>query len=106
MIRKSFKFISYSKHIALFGALCLFNVIALAQGKSAIFLEHSGSLSFDQKQQADCQVLRNDVVFRHDKTRLFCDVANFYQQRNKIDAFGNIRIVQGDSLRIYGEILH
>ncbi|MDR3705030.1 MAG: OstA-like protein [Paludibacteraceae bacterium] len=106
MIGTSFKFISYSKHIALFCALCLFNVIVVAQGKSPIFLEHSGTLSFDQKQQADCQVLRNDVVFRQGNTRLFCDVANFYEQRNKIDAFGNIRIVQGDSLRIYGEILH
>lgn len=106
MTQKKFQYLTAGKHIALFCALCLFNVIAIAQGKSPIFLEHSGTLSFDQNQQADCQVLRGDVIFRHDHTRLFCDVANFYEQKNKIDAFGNIRIVQGDSLHIYGQILH
>lgn len=94
------------KHMAIFCSLCLFSVLSIAQGGAPIFLENSESLSFDQSQNADCQVLRGNVIFRHGNTRLFCDLAYFYEQKNKIDATGNIRIVQGDSLKIYGDVLH
>lgn len=106
MIHSIKTYFKISKHIALLCALCLLPIFTQAQGGAPIFLENSESLSFDQNANADCQVLRGNVIFRHGNTRLFCDLAYFYEQINKIDAVGNIRIIQGDSLKIYGDILH
>lgn len=106
MIQPILNYFNTNKHIALFCALCLFPIFGAAQSKTPIYLENSESLTFDQDINSDCQVLRNNVIFRHENTRLYCDMANFYEQENRIDAFGNIRIVQGDSLKIYGDVLY
>lgn len=99
--------ISFHKHIALL-ALCLFAVILTAQGKkkTPIYLENADSLEFDQNINQDCQILKGHVIFRHETTYLYCDLAYFYDQSNKLDAFGNVKIRRGDSLTIYGDKLH
>ncbi len=99
--------ISLHKHIALLAALCLFAVSSNAQKKKTpIYLENSDSLEFDQSFREDCQILKGNVVFRHETTYMYCDLAYFYDQSNKLDAFGNIKIRRGDSLTIYGDRLH
>ncbi len=100
--------INFHKHIALLAALCLFAVTSRAQEKekTPVYLEHSDSLEFDQSIHEDCQILKGNVAFRHETTFLYCDLAYFYEQSNKLDAYGNIRIVRGDSLTIYGDKLH
>lgn len=105
MIHSIQTYFNTSKHLALLCALCLFPIFGSAQ-KTPIYLENSESLTFDQNLNADCQVLRDNVIFRHENTRLYCDMAYFYEQENRIDAFGNIRIVQGDSLKIYGDVMY
>jgi lipopolysaccharide export system protein LptA len=95
------------KHIAVLIAICLFVIVgAEEKAHTAIFLEQSETLSFDKKQNADCQVLRGNVVFRHDSAWMYCDSAYFYDQNNTMDAFGDIRMQQGDSLSVYGDFLH
>ncbi len=71
-----------------------------------IYLENSLTLSFDKAMNPDVQVLRGDVRFRHDNALLYCDSAYFYEQANSLDAFGNVRIVQGDTLFVYGDYLY
>lgn len=71
-----------------------------------VFLENSESLSFDQILRPDVQVLNGNVRFRHDNALLYCDSAYFYQNANSLDAFGNVRIVQGDTLFVYGDRLY
>lgn len=95
------------KHIAIFIAVCLFVVVKAAEKKpTAIYLIRSETLTFDKKQNAECQVLRGDVVFRHDSAWMYCDSAYFYDQNNTMDAFGDISMKQGDSLFVYGDFLH
>ncbi len=82
----------------------LITQIVLVYGVSSLYLERCDELSFDKNLMSDAQVLRGNVVFRHDKTRMYCDLANYYEVRNALDAYGNVRIVT-DSATIYGDKL-
>lgn len=71
-----------------------------------VYLERSATLSFDQDRIADAQILRGDVVFRHEDALMYCDSAYFYENTNSLDAFGHVRFVQGDTLRGFGDKLY
>lgn len=71
-----------------------------------VYLEHSNELKFDQYMLPDIQVLVGNVRFRHDNAFLYCDSALFNDMANSFDAFGNVRIVQGDTLTVYGDFLN
>lgn len=75
-------------------------------GATLVYLENSESLSFDKLLKPDVQVLVGEVRFRHDNALLYCDSAYFYEKANSLDAFGNVRIVQGDTLFVYGDLLY
>jgi lipopolysaccharide export system protein LptA len=79
--------------------------LVFVYGASSLYLERCDELSFDNSLKSDAQMLRGNVVFRHDKTRMYCDLADYYESRSVLDAFGNIRIVT-DSATIYGDKLH
>ncbi len=40
------------------------------------------------------------VQFEHEGANLWCDIAVFYQKENRLKAIGNIRLEQGDSIRL------
>jgi len=46
-----------------------------------------------------------DVVFEQSTTTIYCDSAWFYKDRNAVEAFGRIRITEGDSVTITGNKL-
>lgn len=70
-----------------------------------VYLDHSNTLSFDEKRIADAQILVGNVIFRHDDALMFCDSAYFYEKTNSLDAFGHVRFVQGDTLQGFGDLL-
>ena len=74
--------------------------------QTMVYLERSETLSFDQEHVADAQILRGNVVFRHEDAMMYCDSAYFYEKTNSLDAFGNVRFEQGDTLQGYGERLY
>jgi lipopolysaccharide export system protein LptA len=37
---------------------------------------------------------------------MFCDSAYFYAETSSLDAFGNVRMTQGDTLWVYSDVLH
>lgn len=51
------------------------------------------------------QKLIGNVRFRHKKAIMHCDSAYLFRERNAMDAFGNIRINQGDTMNLYGDAL-
>lgn len=51
-------------------------------------------------------VLTNNVVFNHKDMTMYCDSAIFNQKDNFFDAYGNIKMEQGDSLTLFGDFLH
>lgn len=70
-----------------------------------IYLEHANTLSFNKRISADYQVLRGDVRFRQDSAYMYCDSAYFYENTNSMDAFGNVRMEQGDTLYLFSDSL-
>ncbi len=77
-----------------------------AAGKEKVYLLHADSLTFDADMSADYRVLHGNVKFRKDSMYMYCDSAYFYEKNNSLDAFGNIRMEQGDTLFIYGDVLY
>ncbi len=107
----------FSGHrILLVGILCLFGV-CVAQvrttqktkqnepKKTKVYLLHSDVLKFNKELNPDAQILVGNVKFRHDSVYMDCDSAYFYEAKNSFEAFGNIKMQQGDTLFIYGDWL-
>jgi lipopolysaccharide export system protein LptA len=49
--------------------------------------------------------LIGNVIFIQNKTTIYCDSAHFYKRKNFIEAFGKVRILDGDSVTITGSKL-
>jgi len=71
-----------------------------------IFLERADRLWTDENRGVDYQVLIGNVEFRKDDMFMYCDSAYFYDKTNSLDAFGNVRMEQGDTLFVYADILN
>ena len=71
-----------------------------------VYLIHSNTLSFDEARLPDAQILRGEVIFRHDSALMYCDSAYFFDKQNSLYAFSNVRFVQGDTLFGYGDALY
>ena len=92
------------------GVLLLGMVFAMAPAKKRtarkkvedkkVYLVHSDRLHYDQYQNGDAQVLNGHVHFRHQGADLYCDSAHFYDQTNSFEAFGHVRMLQGDTLSL------
>jgi len=46
-----------------------------------------------------------NVIFTQNRTTIYCDSAYFFKSKNSIEAFGRIRITEGDSITITGNRL-
>ena len=68
--------------------------------KSRVYLVHADELFYDRWRNNDAQVLRGNVEFEHDGAHLYCDSANYFEQTNSFEAWGNVRMVQGDTLSL------
>ena len=47
-----------------------------------------------------------NVRFKHEGAIMYCDSAYQYLDKNVIDAFGHVKIIKGDSTRLYGKTLN
>ncbi len=52
------------------------------------------------------EILIGNVIFFHDGAFMYCDSAYLFQQTNSFEAFGNVRMEQGDTIFVYGDYLH
>jgi lipopolysaccharide export system protein LptA len=78
----------------------------VAKGKQTkINIENSDS-SVVKSSNPDVYVLYGNVVFRHDSVYMYSDSAYLNSLTNSLDAFGNVRIEQGDTLSMYGDYLN
>lgn len=73
--------------------------------KSKVYLLHSDVLR-KTLDRSDVQVVVGNVVFRHDSLYMYCDSAYYFDQINSFEAFGNVRMEQGDTLFVYGDHLY
>ncbi len=73
---------------------------------SRVHLLHADKLYFNVRLHPTAQFLVGNVKFDHEGTLMYCDSALFYEATNSFDAFGNVRMVQGDTLSLTGNILY
>ena len=103
--------------ILLWGILCLCALSSLSaqtpgdspedrQNKVRIDLLYAQKAEANQRFRPDVQVLIGDVKLRHDSMYMYCDSALIYEKINSVEAFGNVRMEQGDTLFIYGDYLY
>lgn len=118
MLEKKINKTSSGRHrILVASILCLFGFCLLAQvkptkqggqkpAKSKVYLLHSDVLKKSPlNPNPDAQILVGNVSFRHDSVYMYCDSACFYEKTNSLEAFQNVKMVQGDTLFLYGDYL-
>ena len=101
----------FSRHRYLIaGILCLFGICLLSaqdkKKKERVDLLYADEAQADKKQRPDVQVLVGSVKLRHDSMYMYCDSALIYEKTNSVEAFGNVRMEQGDTLFIYSDYLN
>ena len=71
-----------------------------------VFLENADILKANEAVSTDYQVLKGNVRFRRGDMYMFCDSAYVYAETSSLDAFGHVRMTQGDTLWVYSDVLH
>ncbi|RZJ31477.1 MAG: OstA-like protein [Flavobacterium sp.] len=84
-------------------AICLFSshfAIGQAQKQDAkkINVEHADFFDVNQNEIPDAVLLTGNVRARQEGMVMMCNKAYFFQKENYIKAFGDVHIVQGDTL--------
>ena len=68
-----------------------------------IYLVHANVLHYDQYKNREAQILNGKVQFRHKGATLHCDSAYFYEASNSFEAFGHVKMYQGDTLSLFSD---
>jgi lipopolysaccharide export system protein LptA len=77
-------------------ALC--SNLLLAQAPKKIIVEHSDFFDKNEIEIPDALLLTGNVRINHDGVILTCKKAYYFQKENYIKAFGDVQLVQGDTL--------
>lgn len=109
------------RHLFAWAALCVF-LMVLAQANAVlapkgsnprrpknqnkIELIHADDVIYDQFEIPGAQRFSGNVEFLHNGMRLFCDSAVLFQASNSFEAFGHVRMLQGDTLSLTGDRLY
>lgn len=85
--------------------LCLVLVAHLAVGQKKVKLEKADKLKGGKKGDERFDRLLGNVILTQNKTTIYCDSAYLFKKRNFVEAFGRVRITEGDSVTITGNKL-
>jgi len=100
------------KYLYLVSILFLFFVLSSQQPvqtpekTTKIYLEHADVQSHNDEIDKDRTLWEGNVVFRHDSSFMYCDSAYLFEQSNSLEAFGSVRMEQGDTLFVFGDYLY
>lgn len=72
--------------------------------RGRLFLEGADRL-YKPGAWVDYQILTGNVRFRRGDMYMYCDSAHFYDGEGAVQAFGNIKMEQGDTLFVYADML-
>ena len=76
----------------------VFSQIVLAQAPKKIVIENSDFADVNQVEIPDALLLIGNVRVNHDGIVMTCNKAYYFQKENYIKAFGNVQMIQGDTL--------
>lgn len=71
-----------------------------------IYIEKADFFDVNQTEIPDAALLRGNIIAKHDGAVLYCNTAYYFKKENYIKCFGNVRLVQGDTITMtseYGE---
>ena len=85
------------KYLFFIGFL-LFAIITHAQKSKPIVIINADFSDINQAEIPDALLLRGNVKLSHDGVIFTCNTAYFFQKENYLKAFGNVQMVQGDTL--------
>ena len=87
------------KKSLLYIGLLLFALTGLnAQKSSKIVVEHADHFDVDETLYPDAALLQGNVRVNHEGVIFTCNKAYFFQKENYLKAFGEVQMVQGDTL--------
>ncbi|WP_291116989.1 OstA-like protein [Flavobacterium sp. UBA6135] len=73
---------------------------AIAQQAKKIIVEYSEFFNVDQDEVPDAVLLYGNVRVSHDGVLMYCNKAYWFQKENYIKAFGDVRMIQGDTITL------
>lgn len=73
--------------------------------KTKIELLNADVSEFNESFNAKATRLIGNVKFKHESAMMYCDSAYLFREENRLDAFGHIRLTQGDSMTMTGSKL-
>lgn len=77
---------------------------AVSQNKN-ISIKNADSQTYKQVDGNDIVWLVGNVIYEHEGALMTCDSSIYFRSENRFNAFGNVRINQGDTLIIQGDML-
>jgi lipopolysaccharide export system protein LptA len=84
---------------------CFICIEVNAQSLTKVELIHADFLEGNEDLGKDVRRLIGNVQFKHDSSLMYCDSAYLFANTNSLDAFGHVRIVQGDTITLTGDLL-
>ena len=90
------------------------DTLAPSQGQSTsrgsrtpqkIYIEHADLLSYDASLQPGVQRLSGNIILKHGNATMTCDSAYLNEEAQSFEAFGNVHMVQGDTINMYSRYL-
>ncbi len=74
-----------------------------AQDKAVIYILNSDSTVIDTKHHLNRLI--GQVELQHKNMLMFCDSLHQYQDSNYVEAFGNVHVIQNDTLNLWGDFM-
>lgn len=71
-----------------------------------IEIRNADALSAFRQDEENVIQLTGKVVLFHEGAYMYCDTAFLYEKANNMHAYGQIHIRQGDTLSLFGDVLH
>ncbi len=71
-----------------------------------VHLIHADQLRYNQFLNPEAQILTGKVELYHDNIKMYCDSAYLFQATNSFEAFGHVKMLQGDTLSLVGDYLY
>lgn len=72
-----------------------------------VYLQHANEFTYDMfGKHPDAQFVKGNVSFLHKGITLTCDSALYFQQTNSFEAFGHVKMKQGDTLTLTSDYVY
>jgi len=88
--------------------ICMLPFIPMLRAQKVTRLEimNAELTAYDIKIGKDARKLIGNVQLKHEGVLMSCDSAYFYASSGSVDAFSNVKVVQGDTLTLTGDRAH